>query len=135
MRVINIQNSNIKQVKTYESHRKSQEFDPDYSDCDDDITSIDRYSMDREQADYNRNESNNGWVECVLNRPKEIMEDILYMVASVPIIYFSFIRNFTWKPGTCCPCLCPFNKSFVILKNKYIPHNDILFIGQIKCEG
>ena len=51
--------------------------------------------MDREQADNNRNEDNDGWVEFILKQPKETMEVLFYMVASIPIIDLSFIRKFS----------------------------------------
>ena len=63
MRAHDIESANTKQAETYESHRRSQEFDPDYSDCDNGIKSIDRYNMGQGQADRNRNEINDGWVD------------------------------------------------------------------------
>ena len=94
MRATGIPNANIKQAETYESHRRSWEFDLNYFECDDNIASIDCYNMDQEQADCNRNESDDGWVEYV-KKTKKTMEDILYMIASVSIIYFSLIKKIT----------------------------------------
>ena len=65
--------------------------------------------MDHEHTERNRNESDNGWVRFVLRQPRETMEDILYMVASIPIIDLSFIRNYSSQVGPSCPCLCPFH--------------------------
>ena len=57
--------TNKKQEESYESDRISQEFDPDYSDNDASINSIDHYGMDHEQADHNCDESDDSWVEFV----------------------------------------------------------------------
>ena len=64
-----------------------------------------------------------------------MMEDILYMVASIPIIDLSFIRNYSWKPGRGCPCVCPFHTKFAKLKNMFIPEDKASFMGQIECIG
>ena len=61
------------------------------------------------------------------------MEDFFYMVASVPIMDFSFIGNYTWRPETFCPCLGPFHKIFDTLKNNYIPHDITSLMGHVKC--
>ena len=63
MKAHEIENTNTSQVVPYERRRVTQESDPDYSDCDTSINSIQSYNMDREQAESNRNESNDGWVD------------------------------------------------------------------------
>ena len=135
LRVLDIETANIKQEEINESCRQAQEFDTIYSEDNEDVSSLGRYSIDREQADNNRNEDNDGWVEFALKEPKETMEDILYMVSSIIIIDLRFIRFFSWKLGPGCLCLCPFHTRFFKLKNMFILEDKASFMGQIHWGG
>ena len=99
----------------------SDRFDDDSSN--ESMSKRDEYYMNQEHAERNRNsdDSDNEWPLLVLKHPKEMMSDVLYMVASIPIIDLSFIRNYSKKDGETCPCVCPFHSQFTKLKNMFIP--------------
>ena len=125
----------------YEREKKKlveSESDNDVSDDDssnESMSELDVYNMNQEHAERNRNsnDDDNEWPLLVLNHPKEMMEDVLYMVASIPIIDLSFIRQYSKKDGVTCPCVCPFHEQFSKLKNMFIPKES--YMTQQVCSG
>ena len=114
------------------------ESDHDFSDDDSSNESMseqDVYNMNQEHAERNRNsdDDDNEWPKLVLLHPKKMMEDVLYMVASIPIIDLSFIRQYSKKDGVTCPCVCPFHEQFSKLKNMFIPKES--YMTKQVCSG
>ena len=68
---IEIQTENMKQEELYASFRQAREYNDNFSEDNESISSQERYSMDREQADKNCNEEDDGWVDFVINQPKK----------------------------------------------------------------
>ena len=91
--------------------------------------------MNQEHTERKRksNNSDNEFPQLVLKHPKDMMEDVISMVASIPIIDLSFIRNYSKKDGETCPCVCPFHEQFIKLKNMFIPRGT--HMAQQTCGG
>ena len=121
-----------------ERRRQKREYDSDSSNdnsSDGSISEQEQFSMNQEHAQRNRDEPepDNEWAKKVSSHPRETMEDFLWMVASLPIIDLSFIRNYSYINGETCPCVCPFHERFDKLRYRFIDRYS--FMGKQLCQG
>ena len=108
---------NSRETVPYERNRVPHKYDSGAKNNHTNMSKIERKNMNWEQAEISRNKSDDQWVDFVLKKNKESMQDFLSFVVSVPIIDFSHIRNFSWIFGNYCSCYSSFHNKFTPLKN------------------